>query len=128
MEVDELEITEMQKRKEEIENTLKNLDEIIESRNNVLACIEKNVLRKTVNHLFSKLNTSSKGSVTGISNIKRNYELDLKLFRRVLFYLHKRKRGLEAELAELNQKIENSKNSPTDSIDLSQSTEMPQGF
>lgn len=112
-------INQLKQREEEIELTLKNLTEFIEIRNNVLSCFEKNVIAKTKKQIFSNFNVSSRGSMaSGLTLIKKNYELDLKLLRRVLFYLQKRKRWLEEELNEIKDKLNQYR---VDQVDPSQS-------
>ena len=104
--MEENNLEQLKVRKEELEITLKNLEEIMAIRNNVLYCFEKNVFKKTIGHMFSNLNASSKGSMlNGIYLIKKNYELDLKLFRRGQFYFHKRKRLLIEELNLVEESI-----------------------
>jgi len=93
-------------RKEELETTLKNLAGLIESRNHVLTCFEKNVLRRVIRHKFSNLNAGSRGNMlNGATLIKKTCELDLKLFRRGQFYLQKRKRRLHEELVEVEEML-----------------------
>jgi prefoldin subunit 5 len=112
-------LEQLNERKEELEATLNKLEELMESRNNVLYCFEKNVFDKTTNRMFSNLNTGSNGNMlSGINLIKKNYELDLRLYRRVLFYLHKRKRNLQEEHREVEENI---KQFQVESTDLSQS-------
>ncbi len=104
--MEENNLDEFLKRKEEIEFTLSHLAELAASRNHVLSCFEKNAFQKTIDNVFSNLNKSvRKSSLGGIVLIKKNIELDLKLFRRTQFYLNKRRRYLLEELHEIEEKI-----------------------
>lgn len=96
-------IEQLKQRKEEIEGTLERLAELMQKRNDILTCYEKNIFHKTINHMFSNLNASSRGMMSSLTLIKKNYELDLRLFRRGQFYLQKRKRFLLEELDEIMQ-------------------------
>ena len=59
----DIDTSQLKEREEELESTLKNLAELIESRNNVLSYFEKNTLKKILNHMFSNLNASSRGNM-----------------------------------------------------------------
>jgi hypothetical protein len=106
MDITENDIDYLEERKIEIKKTLENLKEIMEKRNHLLICFEKNVYNRVSNHMFSRLNTVSKGTqISRLFLMKKNYELDLKLIRRAMFYFEKRKRALEAELKEITLKL-----------------------
>lgn len=105
--MEENNLSQLKEREQEIEVTLKNLSELVEIRNHVLIVLEKNVLRRTVKQMFSYLNVGSRGNMfSSMLIIKKNFQLDLKMQRRGLFYLHKRKRKLEEELQEVKENIE----------------------
>ena len=105
--MEENNLDQLKKRKEELETTLKNLAELMASRKNLLYYYEKNVFKKITDHMFSNLNVGSKGStMSGLYLIKKNYELDLMLLRRGQFYLHKRKRTLIEELAFVDETLQ----------------------
>ena len=106
MDITENDINYLEERRIEIKNTLENLKEIMEKRNHLLTCFERNVFNRVSNNMFSKLNAVSKGTqISRLFLMKKNYELDLKLIRRAMFYFEKRKRVLEEELKEITLKL-----------------------
>ena len=123
-------LEEISQRKKVILDSLKNLQELIQSRNHVLFCFEKSIFHKVTNDVFTRLNTTSKGTmINAMLLIKKNNELDLKLFRRAIFYLRRRKQYLEKELNELetlaqelkSKEISTNQSDRVDSEDPSQS-------
>ncbi len=94
-------------RKIEIELSLKNVAEIMNIRNCVLAQYEKNFVNKILKNKFSQLKRESERSMIIFLELNRkSYEIDLKMLRRNIFFLLKRKRGLEQELGEITEALE----------------------
>ncbi|MES2614660.1 MAG: hypothetical protein V4591_04510 [Bdellovibrionota bacterium] len=117
--MEENEFSQLEERKQELETTLKNLAELMESRNLLLSFCEKNSLRKIVSGMFSNLRINARGDmIFKLDLINKSHQLDLKMLRRGQFFLCKRKSRLEEELNEVNEKI---KNFQADSTSLSQS-------
>ncbi len=89
---------------DELKLCLIKLGELIEIRNSLLTYLEKNIFKKIKEDAFSRLNVKARNvQLSTQSNIKRNYELDIRTLRRNLFYLRKRKQFLELELTQLNE-------------------------
>lgn len=114
-----MDLEQIKKRQEELQLTLKNLAEIIEIRNHLLMCFEKQAVILTSAGKF----TSVKNKKNNIDNLcKKTAQLELKMNRRNLFYLQKRKRRLEEELIDINNRLQETKNSEAAQEDLSQSS------
>ena len=93
-------------RKKELADTLKNLQELIERRNALLVCVEKLALKRVIKLEYTFLNANKKGNRIHFMELyKKAIEMESKINRRGIFYLHKRRRDLEAVLSEIDGEL-----------------------
>jgi hypothetical protein len=113
------------RRKDQLEQSILNLNEIIQIRGSLLSYYERHIINKVTCLEFTHLNPSTNGySLKNLNAKKKNYEIDAKMLRRCMFYLHKRKRYMREELDEIEQQLM-IQNPPVESVDPLQSTETP---
>jgi hypothetical protein len=92
-------------RKEELEETLKKLQELIAIRTAQLAALEWDTMKKTSLKNFTLLNLKSKGYTARASAMKiqkKDKDLDCHISRRGLFFLKKRERDISEQIEKLS--------------------------
>lgn len=101
-------LEDLEKRKQELETTLQSLHEFIKQRNAKLANVERLSFNKVIAKKRTLLNLSSKGSnVNYLIRSSKSDDLEMKYYRRCMFYLQSRKRFLTKSLTEIIERIDN---------------------
>ncbi len=86
-------------RTQELKETLKELDKLIEKRNSLLASYEKNYMERIKNKNFStpKINKGLEAKSFQLMN-QKTQESELKILRKCLFKLHGRREEIKKEI------------------------------
>ncbi|RDB35520.1 hypothetical protein [Spirobacillus cienkowskii] len=96
----------LKKRKEEIENTLNNLQKLFDARNAFLANYERLAFERVIKKKRTLLNVSNNKRVNFMRRLTKSSDMEMKKSRLCIFYLNSRKLHLIKTLDDIKAELD----------------------